>query len=162
MLTSQASFCCKWRIYIIVRKMFGSWMIKYNNPCYLFQSIWIWIWISVVLKGHFTHEPRAVTMKLWEPKRKCPQVAPRHLQNHVVWSRILNCSVKPYVTGPSINCYFNEFYSCGFSHMMKQNKPTVMSIRTTMVSWFYFRLTSKRWLLKIVQMNMKHDPFDAM
>ena len=35
-------------------------------------------------KGHFTHEPRAVTMRLWEPKGKCPK-APviTHLQHHV-------------------------------------------------------------------------------
>ena len=60
-------------------------------------------------KGHFTHEPRAVTLKLWELKRKCPKAVPRYLQNHVVWSRILKCSVKSCVTGPSIKCYFNEF-----------------------------------------------------
>jgi hypothetical protein len=60
-------------------------------------------------KGHSTHEPRAVTMKLWEPKRKCPKVVPTHLQNHVVWSRILKRSVKSYVTGPSTICYFNQF-----------------------------------------------------
>jgi hypothetical protein len=61
-------------------------------------------------KGHFTHEPRAVTMKLWEPKRKCPKAAvPTHLQNHVVWSRILDCNVKSYVIGPSSESYFNEF-----------------------------------------------------
>jgi hypothetical protein len=60
-------------------------------------------------KGHFTHEARAMTMKLWEPKRKRPEVVPRHLQNHVVWSRILKCSVKSHVTGPSTKCYFNEF-----------------------------------------------------
>ena len=60
-------------------------------------------------KGHFTHEPRAVTKKLWEPKRKCPKAIPRHLQNHGLWSRIFKCSVKPYVTGPSTKCYFNEF-----------------------------------------------------
>ena len=47
-------------------------------------------------------------MKLWEPKRKCPKVVPRHLQNHVVWSRTLKCSVKPHMTGPSTRCYFNE------------------------------------------------------
>jgi len=35
-------------------------------------------------KGHFTHEPRVMTMKLWEPKRKCPKAIPRHLQIHVV------------------------------------------------------------------------------
>ena len=60
-------------------------------------------------KGHFTHEPRAVTMKLWEPKRKCSKAIPTHLQNHVVWSRTLKCSVESYVTGPSTKCYFNVF-----------------------------------------------------
>ena len=60
-------------------------------------------------KGHFTHEPRAVTMRLWEPKRKCPKAVPTHLQNHVVWSQILKCSVKSYVNGPSTKCYFNAF-----------------------------------------------------
>ena len=59
--------------------------------------------------GQFTHEPRAMTVKLWEPKRKCPKAVPRHLHNYVVWSRILKCSVKSYVTGLSTICYFNEF-----------------------------------------------------
>ena len=39
-------------------------------------------------KGHFTPEPRDMTMNLWEPKRKCPKAVPTHLQNHVVWSQI--------------------------------------------------------------------------
>ena len=59
-------------------------------------------------KGHLTNEPRAVTMKAWEPKRKSPKAVPTHLQNHVVWSRILKCSVKLYVIGPSTKCYFIE------------------------------------------------------
>ena len=42
-----------------------------------------------VAKGHFTHKPRAVTMRLCEPKRKCPKAVPTHLQNHAVWSRTL-------------------------------------------------------------------------
>jgi hypothetical protein len=67
------------------------------------------IGFSELPKGHFTHKPRAVTMKFWEPKRKCPNPIPTHLQTHVVWSRILKCSVKSYVTGPSTKCYFNEF-----------------------------------------------------
>ena len=50
-------------------------------------------------------------MKLWQPKRKYPKVVPIHLQNHVVWSWTLKCSVKSYVTGPSTKCYFNEFMS---------------------------------------------------
>ena len=62
-----------------------------------------------VVKGHFTHGPSAVTMTLWEPKRKYPKAAPRHLQNLVVWSRIVKCSVKSYVTGPLTKCWFNEF-----------------------------------------------------
>ena len=61
------------------------------------------------LRAHFTHEPRAMTRKLWEPKRKCLKAVPRHLQNHVVWSRTLKCSVKSYVTMPSSKCYFCEF-----------------------------------------------------
>jgi hypothetical protein len=36
-------------------------------------------------QGHFTHEPRAMTMKLREPKRKCPKAIPAHLQIHVQW-----------------------------------------------------------------------------
>jgi hypothetical protein len=60
-------------------------------------------------KGHFTHEPRVVTIKLREPEKKCPKATPTHLQNHVLWSRSLKSSVKPYVTMPSIKCYFNGF-----------------------------------------------------
>ena len=59
-------------------------------------------------KGHFTHEPRALTMRVWEPKRKCPKAALRHLQSHVMWSQTCKCSVKTYVTGSSTKCYFNE------------------------------------------------------
>ena len=62
-----------------------------------------------VYKAHFTHEPRAVIMKLGELKRKCPKAIPRYLQSHVVWSRTLWCSVKPYVTRSSTKCYFNGF-----------------------------------------------------
>jgi hypothetical protein len=43
------------------------------------------------------------------PKGKCSKVVRRHLQNHVLWSQILKCSVKSYVTMPSTKCYFNEF-----------------------------------------------------
>jgi hypothetical protein len=37
-----------------------------------------------------------------------------------------------------------------------------VSARSAMVSWFCVRLISKRWLLKIIQVIMKRDPFDAM
>ena len=52
-------------------------------------------------QGHFTHEPIAVTMELWEPEKKSPKAVPRPLQNHVVRSQALKCSVKPYVISPS-------------------------------------------------------------
>ena len=60
-------------------------------------------------KGHFTHEPRAMTMESWEPKRKCAKAVPTHLQAHVARSQTLKCSVKPYVTGPSPNAISIEF-----------------------------------------------------
>ena len=41
------------------------------------------------------------------------------VQNHVVWSWILKCSVKPYATGPSTKCYFNEFI---FKHVLTHDK----------------------------------------
>ena len=74
-------------------------------------------WLFLKCNGHglsiscvnFTHKPRAVTMNLWEPKRKCPKVVPAHIQNHLAWSRLLKCSVKSYVSMPSTKCYFNGF-----------------------------------------------------
>jgi hypothetical protein len=38
----------------------------------------------------------------------------------------------------------------------------VVSIGGDMVSWFCVRHTSKRWFLRIIQVTMKHDLFDAM
>ena len=37
-----------------------------------------------------------------------------------------------------------------------------VSVWRAMVSEFCVRPTSKRWFLRIVQMTMKHHPFDAM
>jgi hypothetical protein len=58
---------------------------------------------------------------------------------------------------PSMN-----FYSCGSSHMINQNKSTVVSIWSAMVYQLSIRPTSKRCFLKIIQVTMKHDPLDAM
>jgi hypothetical protein len=56
-----------------------------------------------ISKGHFAHEPRAVTRFVCGSSKES-------VQNHVVVrSRTLKCSVKSYVTGPSTKCYFNEF-----------------------------------------------------
>ena len=110
-------------------------------------------------EGHFTHEPWAVTMKLWEPKRKCAKAAvPNHFQNHGVWSRALKCSVKSYVTMPSTKCYFNEFIVMWGPRIWS----SVVRCRSAMVSQFCVRSTSKRWLLRIFQVTMKHDSFDAL
>jgi hypothetical protein len=70
-------------------------------------------------KGHLIHVPRAVPMKLWEPKRKCPKAVLRHFPKScsvvtapsVVWSHMWLC--------PQPKCYFNKFYSCGSSQMVK-------------------------------------------
>jgi hypothetical protein len=43
------------------------------------------------------------------PKRKCPKAVPTHLQNLLMWSWALKCSVKSYVTRPSTKYYFNKF-----------------------------------------------------
>ena len=44
----------------------------------------------------------------------------------------------------------------------KWNKLTVVSVRSGMVSRFCVRPTSKRWVLEIIQVIMKHDPFDVV
>ena len=74
---------------------------------------------SMQTKGPFTHNPKAVTMRLRQPKKKCWKAIPRHLQNHVVRSRTLKRSVKSYVTGPSIKCHFNRFL---FMRVLKHDK----------------------------------------
>jgi hypothetical protein len=46
--------------------------------------------------------------------------------------------------------------------MIKYNKSTVVSFLSATVSWFCVRHTSKRWFFNIVQVIMKHVPFDAI
>ena len=41
-------------------------------------------------------------------------------------------------------------------------KSMIVSVHIAMVSRFCVRPTYKRWFSKIVQVTMKHDPFDAM
>ena len=103
--------------------------------------------------------PRAMTMKWCEPIRKCPKAIPRHLQNHVVWARILNCSVKSYVIGPSTICYFNKI---PFMHLLIRDKNRIYQWLWTSgipcSPTLCVRPTSKRWLLKTIQVTMKeHD-----
>ena len=46
--------------------------------------------------------------------------------------------------------------------MINYNKLAVVSIHSAVVSRVCVRPTSKKWVLKIVQVTMKHDPFDAI
>ena len=59
-------------------------------------------------KGHFTHERESRDREIVRA-HKCLKAVPRHLRNRVVWSRILECSVKSYLTRPSTKCYSDEF-----------------------------------------------------
>ena len=115
--------------------------------------------------GLFTHEPRAMTMKSWEPKRKCPKAVPTHFQNHVVWSWALKCSVKSYATMPSIKCYFNEclFMQALWHTWLNGIKQRLWAFGVPWSHGFVVGLPpSLRWFLKIIQVTMKLDPFDAM
>ena len=128
--------------------------------CRRFCSLWWgkWTWRGALCpKDHLTHVLRVVTMKLWEPKRKCPKAVLRRLQTHVVWSRTLKRSVKSYVTGSPTKCYFNEFL---FMRVFMHDK--IESMNGCERSECHGLPTSKRWFLKIIQVTMRHDPFDAM
>ena len=50
---------------------------------------------------------------------KVSKAIPRHLQNHIVWSHTLKCSVKSYVTRPSTKHYFND---CLFMRILTHDK----------------------------------------
>ena len=107
--------------------LFYFW-ICWGSREFLLQLIW-WIfgcfahwnaaYTSGESKGHFTHEPRAVTKKLWEPKRKHSKAAPRHFQNHVVWSWTLSVVWNHMWPAPQPNAISMNFYSHGLSHMIK-------------------------------------------
>ena len=85
-------------------------------------------------------------------------------------------SPKPYMDfpGPQVYCevicdqalnqmLFNEFlFMWGPHTCLKHSKSIVVRFRSAMVFWFCVKSTSKRWFLKIVQVTVKHDPFDAM
>ena len=97
------------------------------------------------IEGHLPHEPRAVTMKLWESEwqvsRACPNTPPK------------SCSV---VTDPQVLCEVTSdralyqmllhWYSIW---LKKIKKSTVMSIQVPCSPRsIYVRPTSKRWFLK--------------
>jgi hypothetical protein len=62
----------------------GWWIVSYWPYT---TQIGTWRSMAIVSghpKGHVTHKPRTVTMKLWEPTRKYSKAVTTHLQNHVV------------------------------------------------------------------------------
>jgi hypothetical protein len=68
---------------MILRSLECSWVWETTNWNLSLQGAY----------GHFTHKPWAMTMKLWEPERKCPKAVPTYLQNPLVRSHTLKCSV---------------------------------------------------------------------
>ena len=46
--------------------------------------------------------------------------------------------------------------------MIKQNKLTIVSVQSAMVSRFYVMPTPNMWCLEIIQVTMNHDPLGAM
>ena len=70
-------------------------------------------------KGHFTHNPRAVTMILWELKLKCANADPRHLQIMQCGHGSSNVVGTHMWLGPQPNAISMNSYSCGASHMIK-------------------------------------------
>ena len=67
-----------------------------------------WHCIGQIIKNLYQDGLGGTTQTLDHVVVVRPKAVPRYLQNHVVWSGILKCSVKPYVTGPSTKCYSNE------------------------------------------------------
>ena len=84
------------------------------------------------------------------PKQKCPKAVSTHLQTHVVWSRILMCSVKSYMTWALDQMLFQRIlFMQGLTHNKKKlNKPTLVSIRSAEIFWCCVRPISKRWFFE--------------
>jgi hypothetical protein len=82
---------------------------------------------------------------------------------YVVWSWIVKCGVKSYVTIPSTKCDFNEIL---LTQVLRHNKNKInqqlQAFGMPQSPGFCVRPTSKRWLLKIIQVTMKHDWFNAV
>ena len=99
--------------------------------------------------GTLQARAKAVTMKLWEPKRKCPKAVPRHLQNHVVCSQTHNCSMKSYV-GPQPNAISMNFYSCEFSSWFRRLWAQPAKICSFTTSTGFFRIWPVANLLSLI------------
>ena len=68
-----------------------GWRTTFGGPCYSFWALYVnmilirvmWVLLEpislffILSRLDLGHEPRAVTMKLWEPKGKCPKRRPK-------------------------------------------------------------------------------------
>ena len=111
-------------------------------------------------KGHFRHTPRAVTMKLWEPQRKVSKGRPKTPPKScgVVMDSRVQCEV---IRDRGLDQMLFRWISIHVGPHTWSNKK--INWLCNMVSqWFCVRPTSKRWILKIVQVPWTHEPFDAM
>jgi len=114
-------------------------------------------------EGHFTHEPRAVTMKLWEPKRKCPKAVRTHLQNHLVWSQTLKCRVKVICDRTLNQMLFSiNFYLCRSSHLICRINQRSSTFGVPRSLNFVLGLPPRDNFWKQSKWPWTHDPFDAM
>ena len=88
------------------------------------------------VRGYFTHKQRAVTVTLWEPKRKFPKAI--HDTSKIMWcGHGLSSVVWHYMwPGPQPNDISMIPIHAGFSHMIKCNKSMVVRFQSAMVSQF--------------------------
>jgi hypothetical protein len=97
-----------------------------------------------------------MTMNLWEPESKRPKAIPRHFQNHVVWSRPSSVVGSRMWLGPRPMPFKRISICVGSSHVINQR---LWDFKVPWSPGFCVRSPSKRWFMKIVQMNRKCDPF---
>ena len=94
-----------------------------------------------------------MTVKIVRAQKKCPKAVPTHFQNHVVQSWAFKCSVKSYVTGPLTR---------GPHTSSNKTNQRLRGFGVSRSPSFVLGLTPGDGFLKIIQVVMKHDPFDAM
>ena len=83
--------------------------VLFNNIM-IVRPTWIWALPTPHMRAtsHTSQEPWPWNFE--SPKETVQKaIVPTHPQNHVVWSRALECCVKTYAIGLSTNCYFNEY-----------------------------------------------------
>jgi hypothetical protein len=107
-------------------------------------------------KSH-DHEIVRAQKKASKGHLKTPLKSCSVFTNLQVWHRGVICDRARQLNAIPMNDYAHMS-----SHMIKWNKSINVSIRSAMVSQFCVRLPFKKWFLEVVQVTMKHYPFDVM